>query len=318
MMNTEQFMAKYGDAISKIKAIQLMTEKEKRLHIERLLNSDFIDISNDYGFKYVFSRDLDLLKMLLEDILSVQISKIEYLPQEILGSRIQDKHIIMDVGCIINGRRSVVEMQSFKTNDIRKRLMYYGSMLITDQLPRGADIYNYQDVNVVAILNENLNHTASGVQLLYRYRMMEEATLEAYDSSITITVCELPNLMKKAGEDMSFLEMWFFYFQNMKNFTNLAGGLVLLDSRFSKLMEECRTVRFNDDDWKDYITAMLTEEEKRNLTQPYYEDGLRKGVQEGFETGIEQVAKNMLADGVSLEFITKYTGLDKEAIQRLQ
>ena len=45
--------------------------------------------------------------------------------------------------------------------DIKRRLMYYGSMLITDQLQQGAKI------------KENLAHTAAQKQLYYHYKMIE-------------------------------------------------------------------------------------------------------------------------------------------------
>ena len=324
-------MEQYGERIAKIEALKQMPQKEKEANIKKILSSDFIDLTCDYGMKFVF-RNLDLLKMLLEDVLGATITEIEHLPDEILGSRYEDKHIIMDIGCIIDGRRAVVEMQSAKTDDLRKRFMYYGAMLITDQLPRGAEVYDYKDVHVIAFLNTNLIHLEDQKRLYYRYKMIEESTHELYDTSLIITLCELPNLLKQAGEEMTPLEQWYYYFRNMKKFSNLAGGPVVLDNRFNALIEACRTKRLDDETeaWFNYIAAMLTEREKQNLVAPYFEEGLLKGRKEGREEGRTEgreegrtegrleIARTMLADGVCAATVSKYTGLSEDEIAALK
>jgi predicted transposase/invertase (TIGR01784 family) len=44
------------------------------------------------------------------------------------------------------------------------------------------------------------------------------------------------------------------------------------------------------------------------------EEGIEKGREEGIEEGIEKVARNALAQGASLEFVQKITGLDIQTI----
>ena len=51
------------------------------------------------------------------------------------------------------------------------------------------------------------------------------------------------------------------------------------------------------------------------------EDGLEKGMEKGREEGLaegrEEIARNALAEGVSMEIIQKITGLDIETIKNL-
>ena len=59
------------------------------------------------------------------------------------------------------------------------------------------------------------------------------------------------------------------------------------------------------------------------------EEGMKKGIEQGVKTGIEegkmegakeekiQIAKNMLKEKVSIEFIIKVTGLSKEEVEQL-
>jgi predicted transposase/invertase (TIGR01784 family) len=48
-----------------------------------------------------------------------------------------------------------------------------------------------------------------------------------------------------------------------------------------------------------------------------HEEGFEEGREEGREEGIEKVARSALAEGASLEFIGKITGLDAETILSL-
>ena len=48
-----------------------------------------------------------------------------------------------------------------------------------------------------------------------------------------------------------------------------------------------------------------------------YEEGMEKGREEGIERGIEQTARNALAEGASIGFVQKITGLDIETIKKL-
>ena len=62
---------------------------------------------------------------------------------------------------------------------------------------------------------------------------------------------------------------------------------------------------------------LLTEWNTEEAKEVWYEEGHEKGLEEGHEKGRIEVAKNALAEGASVEFIKKITGLDLETIKRL-
>jgi hypothetical protein len=47
------------------------------------------------------------------------------------------------------------------------------------------------------------------------------------------------------------------------------------------------------------------------------EEGMEIGVEKGLEIGIEKTARNALAEGLSVEFVQKITGLSREEIEKL-
>ena len=67
---------------------------------------------------------------------------------------------------------------------------------------------------------------------------------------------------------------------------------------------------------------MVTEEEKLDIGEAYYEDGIKKGMQIGEEKGEKirqkKVALAMLADEMDVFLISKYTGLSVEEIEQLR
>jgi predicted transposase YdaD len=60
------------------------------------------------------------------------------------------------------------------------------------------------------------------------------------------------------------------------------------------------------------LPEMIERSERRGLKQ-----GLEKGLEKGLEQGLETAARNALAEGASIEFVNKITGLDIETIKQL-
>lgn len=320
-------LEKYGSVFDEIQSMQLLSDSEKEALIDRILSSEYIDLTSDFGFRYVFGNHLNLLKMFLEDLLHLKIKSLERIPEEVVGTYVQDKYIIMDVGVVLtDGRRIVVEMQNSKTGDLKNRLVYYGAALIYNQLKRGADVYEYGNVHVLMFLNEHLDHDdPDDCRLVYRYQMREAESGECYGNQLQITVCELPNLVKGSKDPMNVTEQWVYYLRNMKKFTTLSGGPKVLDERYRPLIEASKTRRLTDEEWKNYIKAMYTKEELDNLTKPYYEDGFRKGERMGREEGREEgaaqksaeIAKAMLTRGYDHSTVRELTGITDQEIEDL-
>ena len=65
-------------------------------------------------------------------------------------------------------------------------------------------------------------------------------------------------------------------------------------------------------------TEWNIEEEIAYVRQEALEEGLEKGLQEGWGKRNFAIAKNALAEGATIEFVQKITGLDLDVIQDLQ
>jgi len=61
---------------------------------------------------------------------------------------------------------------------------------------------------------------------------------------------------------------------------------------------------------------LMTEWNLDDAKQVWYEEGLEDGLEKGLEKGKEEIARNALAEGASIEFVQKITGLDMDSIKK--
>ena len=88
---------------------------------------------------------------------------------------------------------------------------------------------------------------------------------------------------------------------------------VLEEEIFRLLFESAEIATFTPEERIKYIHDMTTERDIRNQIRFAEKQGLAKGREEGLKT----VARQMLADGLPAETVSKYTGLSQEELQAL-
>jgi len=91
-----------------------------------------------------------------------------------------------------------------------------------------------------------------------------------------------------------------------------------LEEAIRKAVTYCRDhdilKEFLEANAKEVMTMLLTEWNLDDARQVWYEEGIEKGREEG----LEETARNALAQGLSIEIVQKITGLDMETIKNLQ
>ena len=117
---------------------------------------------------------------------------------------------------------------------------------------------------------------------------------------------------------------------------------LLTDFGFDRLFEEAEIAKFTPQEMREYETSKMAYRDiKNSVDTAKREDiaegmekgmkegmelGMAKGKQEGLAEGMEKgmnqrsldIARNMLADGVDLNLIMKYSGLTQEQIEKLK
>ena len=301
-----------------------MTDEEKDAYAQRLATPEYLDLTCDWAFKYLFQSHPDLLVRLLNDILQEDIMSVEFRNTELTEMSSQDKRIFFDLLCRTPGGTILVEMQKASRFDQRDRLLFYGSRLVTRQVKRGDEEYALTPVKVICIMNYEDDHPDSPEdKILYHYSLREVETAEPFGDRMSFYLLELPRIMRYTDEYDSPVAGWCRIF---RNFAIFAKSRSEKDAEFERLERAMRVSGLDDQEIDNYFSDMMTEKEMhpyiKGVEQQGYRKGFKAGVEqgtaEGVEKGIEKVAKSMLSLGIPVEQIGIATGLSPERIETLR
>ena len=78
---------------------QSMTKEEKDEMARKMAASEYLDLTCDWAFKYVFQSHPNLLILLLNDILQEGVRSLEFQNTERLGLVPMDKKVVFDLLC---------------------------------------------------------------------------------------------------------------------------------------------------------------------------------------------------------------------------
>ena len=95
-----------------------------------------------------------------------------------------------------------------------------------------------------------------------------------------------------------------------------------MDPRYDHIIEAAKTNLVPDKERTQYLRAMLSDYDKKDIADAYFEDGYEKGMQKGIEKGMEanrlETASKMLEDRIGVDLVMKYTGLSLEQVETLK
>ena len=117
---------------------------------------------------------------------------------------------------------------------------------------------------------------------------------------------------------------------------------LLNDFDFDRLFEEAEIAKFTPQEMREYETSKMAYRDIKNSVDTAKREGIAEGMEKGMKEGMElgmakgkqeglaegmekgmnqrslDIARNMLADGVDLNLIMKYSGLTQEQIEKLK
>ena len=91
---------------------------------------------------------------------------------------------------------------------------------------------------------------------------------------------------------------------------------------FDRLFEEAEIAKFTPQEMREYETSKMAYRDIKNSVDTAKREGIAEGMEKGMKKGMNQkaldIARNMLADGVDINLIMKYSGLTQEQIEKLK
>ncbi|PWL57432.1 MAG: hypothetical protein DBY37_13350 [Desulfovibrionaceae bacterium] len=263
---------------------------------------------NDHVFKRVFGKHLRVLAGFLSAVLEMPIdaSDIRVLDPNFRAERDDDKLGVLDVKVETRNGVIDVEVQVQPHLHLKKRLLYYTSRMFVEQIDKGQNYGKLTRAVSIMIVDFELIKTDSAFH--HRYRLYDQENRLEYSDALEINVLEIPKVQK---DETSPVSAWlrFFAAKTEDEFMSLA--------QTSPAMEEAwGVIKELSADERERLLAEDREKTRRD-NAAYYETGLVEGIATGVEKGRAEgrmeerknLVANMLAQGVSPEQISSFTGL---------
>lgn len=261
----------------------------------------YIDPLLDFSFKKIFGSEpnKDLLIALLNEIFSgrKRISDLVYNKNEYIGDHSDTGSVIFDLTCTDqDGAQFLIEVQRSNQSNLKKRMLYYSSKLISDQAPKGKrSAWNYQisEVYVIVIMDGFSMPDSNNNLYFHDICLCNRDTGEIFYQELGFMYLELINFVKEEPDLKTDLDKWLYVLKNMSKMEKLP--LYLRKPIFEKLFNIAEYNKLTKEEQAMYDVSLKRkwdEENTRNYArQQGLEEGFAEGVEKGIEKGIEKGAE---------------------------
>ncbi len=276
---------------------------EHRLDLDKTINWDKLDITNDFVFTK-FMSDPEICKEVLGILLGFEIGEIEKVEyQNTIEIDLSQKGVRLDVYVKDSDKIYDIEMQVTNSPSLIKRARYYQSCIDIDDLEKGMSYGNLRDSYIIFICTFD----------------PFELDLPTYSFE---NVCKEDNNLKlNDGRHILFFNTKAYLKEentNIKNFLAFVKGEKVEDGTIEKFKSQIKRIILNPKWRKDYMNLALVMNERE-------ESGIKKGIEIGREEGREEgilkkacaVAKETYAMGLDIEQIIRISGLSKEELENI-
>ena len=309
------------------------------LGIMKQVEERYISLLTDFGFKRIFGSapNKDLLICFLNSLFNGRqvVKDVKYLNPEHVGDVYTDRKAIFDVYCEgENGEKFIVEMQNAYQAYFKDRSLCYSTFPIREQAPKGSDWdFKLNHVYTVALLNFNMNEDAFDKEKIrHHVQLCDTATHKIFYDKLEFIYVEIAKFNKTLGELETLYEKWLYALKNLYKLTQRPKELC--DKVFDRLFEEAEIAKFTPQEIREYEASKKAYRDIKNSIDTAKQEGKQEGLAEGMELGMKkgmkkgmekgknerslEIAKTMLADGVDINLIMKYSGLTQEQIDKLK
>jgi predicted transposase/invertase (TIGR01784 family) len=272
----------------------------------------YINPFTDYGFKRLFGEEpnkdllLDFLNELLKDEQGT-ITELTYLKNENIGTTELNRKAIFDLYCTNEkGERFIVEIQKTKQKFFKDRTIYYSTFPIQEQAKKGSEWdFGLEKVYTIAILDFEFDDDKKYPdKFRYDVKLKELEINEVFSDKLNFIYLEMPKFNKHIDELETRFDKWLYLIKNLHKLDRIPEKLK--ETIFLKLFETAEIAKFSQQEYQDYENSLK-----------YYRDLKNSLDTARFDEKLE-IAKKGLKEGVSVELLSKMTGLTIEEINELQ
>jgi len=276
---------------------------------------DLIDICYDNVFKAVFTKESPESRKALSRLVSAFIGRdvqaVKITANEPAIDNIRDRQMRFDIACQTEkGELINVEMSLNPTSIEPVRLEFHIGKLFTGQDIRGSD-KDYGDLKeayqIAFLVKERFFADDAFLHTFEYYDRKNSMPLGGRSRIITLELSKLEEVVEKPAGEMSSPEHWAVYFRYLRD----------MDKRrkINEILEYEEGIAMANE---VLMTISRDQVERARLMSEFkYELDTRTRINDAKRETKEEIVRNALAHGLSLEVIQDITGLDVEAIRSM-
>lgn len=294
------------------------------------MKAKYVNPFTDFGFKKIFGEEaskpmlLDFLNALLPE--RNKIVALSFKNTEQLGRTEADKKAIYDIYCENeSGEKFIVELQKAKQNYFRERALYYSTFPIREQAEKGDWNFNLKAVYCIGILDftfDDYESEPEKSEVVHTIKLKNQNGKTFYEK-LTYIYLEMPNFKFEEAELKTRLDKWLYFIKHLEDFQNIPA--MFKDDIFTQAFEKAEIAKFDEAELDRYEYSLKVFRDNKNTfdyaietaSKEALEKGREEGIEQGTEIGKKETAKNLKSLGISLDIISKSTGLTNEEIEQL-
>lgn len=221
-----------------------------------------------------------------------------------------DKLCILDVRIMMNDNVEIdTEIQLSKILVWTDRSLFYAAKMYTDQIEQGQKYSVLKKCVSISILDFILFDKEPAFHSVFHIR--EDTKNFIYTDKMEFHVIELPKLSNELTQDCDALELWakFINSEQKEELDMLAEKNIYIESAYKKLQmisqdkEKRMEYEAREKAFRDY-NQVIYEAEQRGETH-----GEARGETRGERNKAIEIARNMLAENLPEDTVSKLTGL---------
>lgn len=274
--------------------------------------SRYASVLLDSTFKRTFGTDKELLMLFLEEVLpGRKIRDITYTNTVNTNHDTALHDSVFDVECVDadTNERFTVELQLDDQEFFYDRALFYASLMIEKQLPKGRAAYEYPPVYVISLQNFRTHNPDKG--FMFRFSLHEDSSNEKMTDRLNFIFLELPNARHYDTEGTSITEKICYTLAHMDTFEHRPPKLK--EKFFEILFKLLEIATFAPDERVKYQHEMTTERDRINQL----DYAKKMAEKKGREIERARLVAAMRSNGMSEEDIARCSGLSKEEISKL-
>jgi predicted transposase/invertase (TIGR01784 family) len=206
--------------------------------------------------------------------------------------------------------------------------MFYASLPVQKQAPRGFWDFNLKTVYIVAVLDfvlfdefeDDKDYVIEHVNLIRR------RTKTLYSEKMNFVFVELPKFNKTAEALETNMDKWLFSLKNLSKLQN--RPLSVQGKIFEKLFKIAEIKQLTKEDMEAYKKSVLEYQDvldavnyaRKEGREEGIEEGIKKGIEKGHKEGIEEekifIVQKCFQMNIPIDVIVNITGFSKEQIIR--